>query len=517
MPRFFNTAGPCRPGEHYMLPAAVRVPEVREIVERGGYFVLHAPRQTGKTTALLQLAQDLTAEGRYAACLLSVETGAPFADDPATAETAILSTWRDATQRWLPAELRPLAWPEGTSVGRLGSLLAAWARTCPRPLVLFLDEIDALRDEAMISVLRQLRGGYPTRPEGFPWSIGLVGLRDVRDYVVASGGSGRLGTASPFNVKVVSLRLGDFDEADVEALLGQHTEDTGQPFEPAAVARIWDLSRGQPWLVNALAAQLVDRLVRDRSVPIGVDAVDAARDELIRRQDTHLDSLVERLREDRVRAIVAPMLSGETAASAWPLDDVRYVEDLGLVRRGSLGTLEIANPIYREVVARLLAEPTRVGLPPTQPVWMGPDGRLDPARTLDAFLAFWRRHGEALLRSASYPEIAPHLVLLAWLDRVANGGGRVEREYAIGSGRMDVLLERGDVRMAFELKVWRDGQRDPLAEGLEQMDAYLGGLGLHTGWLVIFDTRSGRPPIDERTSAEAARTAGGRTVTVIRA
>jgi hypothetical protein len=139
MPRFFNTAGPCRPGEHYMLPAAARVPDVREIVERGGYFVLHAPRQTGKTTALLQLAQDLTEEGRYAACLPSVETGAPFVDDPSAMEDAVLRRWRDGAERWLPAELRPPALARGAGrrsarrgAGSLGPGLPAAARAVPR-------------------------------------------------------------------------------------------------------------------------------------------------------------------------------------------------------------------------------------------------------------------------------------------------------------------------------------------------------------------------------------------------
>ena len=91
---------------------------------------------------------------------------------------------------------------------------------------------------------------------------------------------------------------------------------------------------------------------------------------------------------------------------------------------------------------------------------------------LDAFLAFWRRHGQPLLASAPYHEIAPHLVRMAFLHRVANGEGTLEREYAIGAGRMDLTLGLG-----LELKVWRPGEPDPLTEGLEQLDAYLADLG----------------------------------------
>jgi hypothetical protein len=136
---------------------------------------------------------------------------------------------------------------------------------------------------------------------------------------------------------------------------------------------------------------------------------------------------------------------------------------------------------------------------------------------MEAFLAFWRQHGQPLLGTAPYHEIAPHLVLMAFLHRVANGGGTLEREYAIGTGRMDLCLRHGPDTLALELKVWRDGEKDPLEEGLAQLDGYLAGLGLDSGWLVIFDRRSGQPPIAERTRATAATTPAGRRVTVVRA
>jgi hypothetical protein len=105
---------------------------------------------------------------------------------------------------------------------------------------------------------------------------------------------------------------------------------------------------------------------------------------------------------------------------------------------------------------------------------------------------------------------------MAFLHRVVNGGGTLEREYAIGTGRMDLCLRYGDVTIALELKVWQQGKPDPLPKGLEQIDLYLAGLGLTTGWLVIFDRRPNLPPIAERTTTEEALTEGGRSIIVIR-
>jgi len=106
---------------------------------------------------------------------------------------------------------------------------------------------------------------------------------------------------------------------------------------------------------------------------------------------------------------------------------------------------------------------------------------------------------------------------VGFLHQVANGGGTIEREYAIGRNRMDLCLcHRPDV-LSIELKVWRDQRTDPLESGLEQLDGYLARLGLTTGWLIISDQRHNQPPIAERTQAGVALSPGGRSITVIRA
>ena len=512
--RRFNVAGPCRPDEHYMVPPEARIPAVRGLVDAGQYFVLHAPRQVGKTTALLALAQALTAEGRYAAVVLSCEVGQAAGDDYDKAEAAVLGAWRRQVIARLPDDLQPPPWPDAAPGSRIRTTLDVWVRACARPLVVFLDEIDALQGASLISVLRQLRDGHSARPSGFPHALALVGLRDVRDYKIAAGGSERLGTSSPFNIKSDSLTMRVFNAPEVAALYAQHAAETGQRFDDDAVARAFELTRGQPWLINALARQCVEQIAPDGR-PITRADVDDAKERLIVRRDTHLDSLADKLREDRVRRVIAPMLQGEIPTVAPSNEDIEYVVDLGLIVRRN--GIEIANPIYREVIPRELASQTADFIHLPRPTWLDGQGRLVPDALITAFLTFWRQNGEALAAVTAYPEIAPHLVLMAFLHRVVNGGGTIEREYAIGMGAIDLCVRCGETVLAIEVKRWRDRDADPATAGIAQLDGYLEGLGLDRGYLIVFDQRERRLPVEQRIAQEARQSPGGRAITVVRA
>ena len=102
--------------------------------------------------------------------------------------------------------------------------------------------------------------------------------------------------------------MGDFSPDDVRALLSQHSEETGQEWTEAARDEVWKLTRGQPWLVNAIAYEACfgNKAGRDRSRPLTLDAIRDAREQLIARRDTHLDQLTDKLQEERVEESSSP-------------------------------------------------------------------------------------------------------------------------------------------------------------------------------------------------------------------
>ena len=498
--RFFNTEGPVRPDDHYCIPPLERIDldAVLGLVRDKKYFVLHAPRQTGKTSALLALRDLLNRGGDYRCVYADFEVGQAAREDTARAMRAILGELARRARVTLgddtPDTLRARALETEGADGALIDVLSRWAGADARPLVLLIDEVDTLIGDTLVSVLRQLRAGYDERPAGFPHSVVLCGVVDVRDYRIRSTAENALVLGgSAFNIKSRSLRLGDFTAAEGRALLAQHTAETGQAFTEDALQTILTRTAGQPWLVNALCqdACFEDEAGRDRARPITGDDILAAQERLILRRDTHIDQLAHKLREERVRRVIEPILGGANE-QAWSEDDLLYLRDLGLIAQDAGGAPRIANPIYAEVVPRHLNAAVQAGLPHQRAWFVNADGALDVQGLVADFQAFFREHSEHWVqRFEQYREAGPQLLLQAHLQRVVNGGGVIEREYALGRGRTDLLIrwpQGGRTRkFVVECKLRRGSLERTIAEGLAQTRGYMDRCGAEAGHLIVFD------------------------------
>ena len=379
--RFFNTEGPMRPDKHYAIEplSRVDVDDVLELVRQERYFVLHAPRQTGKTTALIAL-RDLLNSGKvgdYRCVHINVEVAQVARDDVASGIRAVLSMMASRAFRQGDDFLRQ-SWQDIFAASdpndALRDVLTQWCMANPTPLVLLLDEIDSLVGDTLLSVLRQLRAGYEQRPEGFPASIVLCGVRDVsmrwtspsrtpegsQDCRIRSSSGEMIAGGTPFNIAAKSLRLDDFTECETKSLMQQHTDETGQDFSPTAKETVWAQTQGQPWLVNALCAEACfgNKADNNCSRTIEKDDIFAAREQLLLSRRTHLDQLAHKLAEERVRRVIEPLLNDAKAPRYDTTDiqfghDLDYVRDLGLLAPGD--GFRIANPIYAEVFGRCAA------------------------------------------------------------------------------------------------------------------------------------------------------------------
>ena len=492
MEKCFNIAGPCFPDEHYMLPALERLPGIVRIVEQKSYFVLHAARQSGKTTLLKALVSEINRKGNMNALYFTVESVQRFTD-PRDGIPRIVERMRSSL---LGSPLfKSFANSDSAQTDDVRVFLGGVAMASEKPLVVFFDEVDCLSDDTLVTFLRQLRDGYITRDETpFPASIALAGMRDIRDYKARIRPDGQtLGDASPFNIIKRDLTIPNFSRNDIARLYAQHTEATGQVFCDGVVDRVYECTLGQPWLVNAIAEECVEVLHEFRyEEPITVDDVVAAKEKLIRARGTHMDSLMERLKEPRVRRVVEPVILGKIQGAPRNDDDYRYVLDLGILREDGKGSLVPGNPMYAEIMLRYLTfdEQENFKMRYGTPFWLKPDGSLDMPALMAEFQRFWRENSGADREVYGYNEATPHLVLMGYLQRVVNGGGRIAREMALGSKRLDLCVEFGKFRYAVELKMRRNFSP---TESPAQLAGYLDTLGLSEGWMAVFDEDPSKP------------------------
>jgi len=502
-PKFFNTAGPVNCNNHYCLPPLTRLnlADILLLIEQAKYFVLHAPRQTGKTSCLQALMNYLNNQGKYHCLYINVELAQAARENVEQGIQAIL------TEIVSRAEIANLdTFPQiqldklkewGIHAG-LNQILTLWAVKSPKPIVLLIDEIDAVVGDTLISVLRQLRAGYDKRPTHFPQSIILCGIRDVRDYRIHSSENKAIITGgSAFNIKAKSLQLGNFTQTEIETLYTQHTQETGQIFQPQSIDLVWELTRGQPWLVNALGYEVCFEIKahRDRSIPITPAMLKQAKENLILRRETHLDQLMDKLQEERVQRVIQPMLLGQEIPL--PVRDVEYVVDLGLVRRQSNGKTEIANKIYQEVIPRELSWGFQMGMAQETHWYVNENtGQLDIEKLLTAFQTFFRENSQHWLQQFQYHEAGPHLLLQAFLQRIINSGGRVEREYGLGRQRTDLLIiwfyQQEVQKIVIELKLLHVAKQTTIERGLEQTWQYMDLANTQQGHLLIFDRSAQR-------------------------
>ena len=492
--KFFTIAGPIQPEKHYCLPLSKRLneKELRLLILQEKYFILHAPRQTGKTSTMINFARQLNEEGKFTALYVNIESAQALRGDVEKSLPVIIQEFSTRIREQFPTQttffeifkdLKNESVPAGSL---LTTFLSRWCAQSEKPIILFIDEIDSLVGDTLISVLRQLRSGYDKRPQSFPQSVCLIGVRDVRDYRIWSDElQAMILGGSAFNIKSKSLRLKDFTSEEVHNLYLQHTQETGQKFDIDAMDYAFEITQGQPWLVNALAYEACFEMQTDQNKTITKDIIEEAKETLIQRRDTHLDVLIDRLQEPRVYNIIDAIITGNIKTSVeLKQDDILYARDLGLIK---MKGLEIANPIYQEVIPRELTYAKQEEMIQDIKWYQNTDGSLSMAKLLEAFAEFYRENSADWLADCKYKESGPHLLMMAFLQRVINGGGKIHREYALGRKRLDLLLSWKKQIFVIELKVYKDTKTLP--DGLRQTAGYMDTSGATEGHLVIFDKR----------------------------
>jgi hypothetical protein len=508
--RYFNITGPNRDREHFSLNPLKRIDYhmIETLISRGQYFSVCSARQSGKTTFLLTLKRQLNAEGKYRCIYCNVE-GAQVADnDTERGMKLILSRIAQEAE----FEFQDI-WPYQNfaaileHTGADGALVALFERwMCKEqppkpPIVLLFDGIDILRGKTLASVLRQLRTGQINSPRMFPQTVVLSGVRDVRDSDIEIGKGEYLRGRSGSDIRDRTIVLYNFTQGEIKELCDQYTAETGQNFQESVYSRLYSLTGGRPWLVNAILCEALYEMgfAGDVSKSITFGMIDAAKDHFIARQDIYMDQLAEKLASRSVRETLFPVLIGGRWDKKPPQEDLDYLEDLELITKSPSGWA-IPNAIYREIIPKVMGRNLKDELTHVvdRTKFLKPDRRLNFREMIqfyqklycDYFLAWGRRY--------ELQGVLAQILLQTFLHYILGDRGRMECDYALSTGCVDISVgwgyslesgERREERFVAEIRLF-DNTRSHEAvirHGVAQVTAYAKPRQPYEIYLLILD------------------------------
>jgi hypothetical protein len=495
----FNTTGPCIPSEHYMLPVLPHQPKVEELIEDKYYFTLKAPSQSGKTTFLNFLTDKINSEGSYYALNCSLKS-LRFDFDEDLAMTKLFSLINQALYLSTVTQIKEKSdsynfFPTKNDTDiKISMLLSKLSEELDKDLIVFFDDADCLSGDGLISFSGQIRDAYLTRHKPghkFPRSIVFAGekMSEISDYFVQIRlksdltCSDSIGMASPSSLIKDDLTLANFTSDEIVRLFCQHTEASGQIFEPEVTERVWLWSEGQPWLVNALAFEAVNIILKkDYSKTITKEIIEQAADTLIQRRDTHVYSLSSQLKEFRANRVIDEVISDKSGYSKDHSVDHEILKSANRINQRAIPTEDgfIRNYSYPHKMELQSALTHR---------WVDVC-KLDMASLLKEFQQDYLWNFHVIHDVYSYNDSFAHIFCFTYLLGVFKSVKEIRiREIGFFKGRIYLVAEYKQQLYPVQLAIKASNKFVDLRTKncLKQLYSVMNRFLVKEGWLVIFD------------------------------
>ena len=514
--RIFEKSGSVNPEASYHVPLENVVntdnQDIKTMVDRGRYFSIFAPRQSGKTTFLEKVRRELHENQTYAVVILSFQKYAGL-DKTVFYAQVQKHLYRQLIQRLTEVNCAKLTRIQTfldnhqlTDHISFGDLFEELNRVIEyKKLVIFIDEFDGIPREELenfLTTLRDLYLQYKHIKQKALYSVGLIGIRNITKLTV--------GGVSPFNI-ADQVELPPFSLKSVRDLYAQYTEETNQPFTESAVKRIHEETAGQPWLVNRLGTILTVNIKPGTIDPIDETDVEKALQLLLREKNDHFHNLYEKakLHKETFVEIVFDGVKYRTANT-----DQSWLEQYGLIKDQN-GKAVVANNIYKARFIDIFFDEVNMPAPDpeTNNQYRLPGESLNMERIIQDFESYITQIGVSAFYQKDKPyEKTGQFLLTAWLYQfVRSGEGELRYEIPSGVGRLDILLTYKGKKYIVETKVNRYHDLTRIVEeGIRQLsEKYLASEKTSEGYLVIYDTRT---PVGTRCEPRYYRT-GDRRVT----
>ena len=495
--RKFSSYGPLDTDLHYYAPRQALIARATDLLlgddpNKGGHYItVWAPRQSGKTWIMQQAAQQIQPRGDFDVLITTMQ----FAQSVTTIAEA-LKVFVDSLRIRLDRDF-----PSITQISELRTLFTA--RYFEKPLILILDEFDALRGDLINHFANEFRGIYMERQTQSDRSTGakdyllhglaLIGVRAVLGIENVSG--------SPFNIQR-SLPIPNLTYPEVNELFHWYTAEQGQPIEQAVIDRLAVETNGQPGLVGWFGELLTETYNQQPMLPLTVRAFDEvwlwATSGL---PSNNIQNLISKANQPLYRDLVLRLYKTDQPM-LFSYDDgllnFLYLNGVIDVARSEDKLLvKFANPFVQK---RLFNYFAREIFPEIGPLHEPFDDLTDTItettltvkRLIRRYETYLQQVGDRLFRDAPRRssdlriyEAVYHFNLYRYLtDFLESYDARVTPEFPTSNGKVDLLIQHAGQHYALELKSFTS--RRDYHKALDQAAHYAYQLGLGEITLVLF-------------------------------
>ena len=506
--RIFEKSGSVNPKASYYVSLENVVntdkQDIKTMIDRGRYFSIFAPRQSGKTTFFKRICGELQKNSVYVAIILSFQDLKNLDKDQFYALMEkelygqLISRLSEVNCKKTGAVKQFLDNHRLTSHISFRLLFEELNRMIElKKIVIFIDEFDGIplsELENFLTALRELYQKYKEIKQKMLYSVGLVGIRNITKLIV--------GGVSPFNI-ADQVDLPPFSLKNVSDLYSQYTRETNQPFTREAVKKVYEETGGQPWLVNRLGTILTVDVKPETTAPINEKDVEKAILLLLQERNVHFDNLYEKA--VLYKETFVEIMFDHVEYNPYNQDQT-WLEQYGLIKNSD-GHAVVANNIYKSIHIKAFFKEVKAYRDITLQEYQLPGNRLDMERILldfeqyiaqigvNAFYQKWAApvpQGDEEINETKPYEKTGQFLLTAWLYQFVRGGaGELRYEVLSGLGRMDVLLTYKGRKYIIETKINRRNLTRTLNDGITQVSRkYLASESAHEGYLIIFDTKT---------------------------
>ncbi|MEK8021270.1 MAG: AAA-like domain-containing protein [Candidatus Parabeggiatoa sp.] len=466
--REFNTSGPCHPAQHYTVMREALIAKGFDKVRKGQYFTLFAPRQSGKTTYFQLLLEAVKEEG-FTPIWMSFESLKTVTRD---------RFYRFLNKKFVQELAKHQIQLERTLIDTI-DVIELFEMLPAKSIVLVIDEFEGIPDSVLSEMMHAFRQMYHRKQEHALHSLLLVGVSSIAELVTSS--------ASPFNV-ADELKVSYFTEEEVNLLIEQYVVESGHKFEPKVIKAIYDNTKGQPGLVCALAAHLVETVPSNRTVTSD-DFFRTLNYFLKSKYDKNILNIVQKAKQKK--AFMYRLLFGEEPIDfSVDVEDIAYLHAHGVIENIA-DRVGILVPLYSKRIITAFrpvhnGERMHYGLKAndTFDEYLKGDG-LNIHALLKKYRQYVRRRGFKAFDTENLQEAAWHYSLDGFINFFVEAlEGHTFIEVPSGAGRTDILIVYKNHRYLIEIKVFSNNTL--LKRGKGQLAEYLQSEALDEGYCVVF-------------------------------